>query len=214
MATASSLPDEFASSTVNNEKKDVDRFSLVWLDKQENILVHLQNTLRECLQPLKIFNDAQNCVHWIRFRPMREIVIVIISDIFVNEVLLHIGNLTGIVLYIHCSTASEEDIEAWKKTYERKVSALSQKHRRTHAKVHQVKDVKTRIFHTLDLLHHFRLRWTGCSVHRWPWAPTEIRRANRKCKVCRCVDFISIFMDWWKLVLHSWRRFPLVSAFH
>lgn len=128
MGTASSLSDELSPLTLDDEKKDDDQFSLVWLDKKENISVDLQNILREHLESLMVFNDGQNCVRWIQLRPIRETVKVILSDIFVNEVLLHIGNLPRMVLYIHCSAASKEDIEAWKKTYDRKVSMLAQRH--------------------------------------------------------------------------------------
>jgi hypothetical protein len=45
MSTSPSFHHEFSSLTLHGKKKNFDTFSIVWLDKQENITVELQKKL-------------------------------------------------------------------------------------------------------------------------------------------------------------------------
>jgi len=125
MSTSPSFHHAFSSLTLHDKKKNFDTFSIVWLDKQENITVELQKKLRESIKYFKILNDLQKCVQWIEHRPVQETIIIVIADTFVSQIIPHIHSLPGIRVYILCSAASKEEKDEWTKRYNEKVSVIS-----------------------------------------------------------------------------------------
>jgi len=107
-------------STASNgpPKENVETFTFVWLDRlvntsQDNI--DTQELLRKVVNPLKTFEDADQCMEYIRSRSQKQIVLIVSGRVG-QEVVPHIHQFPQLMsIYVYCSDVERN--EKWAKNF-------------------------------------------------------------------------------------------------
>ncbi len=96
-----------------------ENFCLVWLDKNVNnskANIDIKEQLRKCIKRLQTFEDVDTCELYIRFMPIDDRVVLIVSDHLGQMLVRRIHQLQQISsIYIYDANKKAE--EEWTKNY-------------------------------------------------------------------------------------------------
>jgi len=109
------------TTPIDNHDKNLEIYSLIWLDSavnQAKEYVETQNRLRQLFNQLKVFDNVEQCISFIRSIPKDDRIIFITNDQFGQEILPQIHSLQQIfVIYIYDPDHKQNN--DWTKNFEK-----------------------------------------------------------------------------------------------
>ena len=122
MVSHSEIPTtSIASGSLHSGRlNNLEIYSLIWLDKNVNQTeenLETQKKLRGAINQLKVFDDVDQCVNYVKDAGDQKIVIIV-SNVYCRQLVLELHHLPHLsAFYIYCM--NEQANREWSKKYEK-----------------------------------------------------------------------------------------------